>query len=121
MYKSSMEINRAALSPVLFHHNFCSPNKVLEFHRLISDNETKKVRADCHTAQTLMTANHLTGITYAGGHQNANQLTAGYMTGVPNLGGRQNGDHVAAQYLAGGRGPVTYLNVGNSAKGHAPA
>ena len=121
MYKSSLENKGAVLSPVLFHHNFCSPNKVLEFHRLISDNETKKDRADRHTAQTLMTADHLTGINYAGGHQNANQLTAGHMTRLPNLGGRQNGDHVAAQYLAGGHSPVTYLNVGNSAKGHAPA
>ena len=92
----------------------------MEVPRLISDNETKKDRADRHAAQNL-TADRLTGITYARGHQNANQLTAGYMTGLPNLGGRQNGDHVAAQYLAGGHSPVTYLNIGNSAKGHAPA
>ena len=86
---------------------------------LISGNETKKDRGDRHAPQNL-TADHLTGINYTGGHQNANQLTAGHMTGLPNLGGRQNGDHVAAQYLAGGHSPVSYLNVGNSAKGHAP-
>ena len=116
-----MENKGAALSPALFHHNFVSLNTVSKVHlRLISGNETKKDRADRHAPQNL-TANHLTGINYTGGHQNVNQLTAGYMTGLPNLGGCQNGDHVAAQYLAGGRGPVTYLNVGNSAKGHAPA
>ena len=115
MYKSSLENKGAVLSPVLFHHNYCSPNKVLEFHRLISDNETKKDRADRHAAQTLMTANHLTGINYTGGLQNVNQLTAGHMTGFPNLGGRQNGDHVAAEYLAG-----EYPNVGNSAIVHDP-
>ena len=109
MHKLSMENKGAALSPVLFHHNFGSRNKVLEFHRLISDNETKKDRADRHTAQTL-TADRLTGITYAGGHQNVNQLTAGHMTRLPNLGGRQNWDHVATE-LAGGHSPGKHLNV----------
>ena len=87
----------------------------MKVHPLISDNETKKDKADRHAPQNL-TADHLTGITYTGGLRNVNQLTAGHMNRVPNLGGRQNGDHVAAQYLAGG----TYLNVGNSARGHAP-
>ena len=106
---------------------------------LISGNETEKDKGDRHAPQNL-TADHLTGEIFTGGHQNVNQLTAGYMigvpnlggrqnvnqltagymTGVPNLGGRQNGDHVAAQYLAGGRSPGPYLNVGNSARGHAP-
>ena len=116
MHKSSLENKGAALSPVLFHHNFASQNRVLKVHLLlISGNETKKDRGDRHDPQ------NLTGINYTGGHQNANQLTAGHMTGVQNLGGRQNGDQVAADYLAGGHSPVTYLNVGNSAKGHAPA
>ena len=121
MHKSSMENKGAALSPVIFHHNFGSRNRVLNVHLLlISGNETKKDKADRHDPQNL-TADHLIGINYTGGLYNVNQLTAGHTTGLPNLGGRQNGDHVAAQYLAGGHSPVTYLNVGNSAKGHAPA
>ena len=115
MHKSSMENKGAALSPVLFHHNFGSRNRVLNVHLLlISGNETKKDRADRHDPQNL-TADHITGINYTGGHQNVNQLTVGHMTGVPNLGGRQNGDQVAAEYFAGG-----YPNVGNSAIVHAP-
>ena len=67
---------------------------------LISGNETEKDRGDRHAPQNL-TADHLTGVNFTGGHQNVNQLTAGYMIGVPNLGGRLNVNQLTAGYMTG--------------------